>query len=535
MSAVSSSDQQVGGSGTETLQTLTTPGVTPGGSNRATYVSAIGAINGTTPNYWDEARYTNSGGALINLYAGADHELSYFSFTEAYTKIRGGVAPAAGSSLPIYVHWPAGTVSAAVTVVYLEDVDQTTPYGTEVTAGTGLNLPTGAGPHTVTLPFTGLTPGQRVVATLTFFMFGTNLVSTVAATSEATIILEDAEAPEFEGRRVRAVTVTGEADGSGNITLSLDCSAPVNDDFIWYDFSGNPVNDAAGGPTEYDVDAAQAVDVGDSSANQGVLVRSATQAVDVNDTATASVTALRSASQAVDVGDSATARGTFVRTASQAVDVNDTAAALRVHAAPASQAVDVGDSSTIQNTVAAAAAQAVDVGDTATSAAGSDLLGAASVDLNDTATNTAVQGVTGGTQAIDVSDSATSQAVMASAAADAADLGDSATSALVGGNVYDVEAVESIDLNDSATRAGGGDSGDIAELEDKIDALTVLVTQLAQDVATARTFYTGGYDYSDDAERRDLLRHYDKKIDIQEQNAMLMKMFKAIVTQESTP
>lgn len=257
----------------------------------------------------------------------------------------------------------------------------------------------------------------------------------------------------------------------------------------------------------------------------------ATDAITLAGTASATGTFSAAATDAANVDDAAQAQAVLAESVSQSIDVNDAAAAASSVSDAAEQAVDLGDAATDQATSLRPAEQAVDLGDSATALAAGDMVGEATVDLNDSASSTGTHGAAAAA-AVDLSDQADSQAVMASAAADAVDMGDSATSALVGGNVYDVDAADGITLGDSANRTASS-SGDIDALTEQIEILTETVNRMAQDVATAKAFYVGGPDHND-YERRELLRNYDRGVNIAEQNAMLLKMFKAIVTQEST-
>lgn len=333
--------------------------------------------------------------------------------------------------------------------------------------------------------------------------------------------------------------VRKQATSNGSLTLEVranSTSAPGTDAISWAGAAERLI-DAEGGPTEYEASASQAVDVSETAAALLTALAAATQAVDVSDAATAQQTTSSSASQAVDVSDAASSQGTMAAAAAQAVDVNDTAAASQVTAGAAAQAVDVGDSASAQATLVAEATQSVDVGDSATALAAGDLLGTDSVDVADSASAAGTFSAVA-TDSTDVGDAASDQAVLPAAAEQAVDVDDSATAA--GGNVYDLSADESVDLGDSASASGAG-GGSNEEVLERLEELEQQLAAYAEEAAKARTFYVGGPDGYDDYPLRKLLEEMRAelrqrpKTDIAEQNAMLMQMFKAIVTQGNKP
>jgi hypothetical protein len=195
--------------------TLTTPGVTPGGSNRAVLVFTIGESS----SYATAVNYTNSGGAAINDFTGIDVRLNFASFRFAYGKAFGEIASPT-SSTTIYTGF-GSTFNGAVSIpVFLQDADQTDPFGTDLaSAETALS----SGTTTISQAFTGLTSGQLVVGALYIYDFaGTACTYSLNSGTTLAYTGSDQVSADVENSIVHIVAVKGTADGSGNCTLSAD-------------------------------------------------------------------------------------------------------------------------------------------------------------------------------------------------------------------------------------------------------------------------------------------------------------------------
>lgn len=321
----------------------------------------------------------------------------------------------------------------------------------------------------------------------------------------------------------------------------------------------------------YSVSATEAASADATGTAQLTIASSATQAATAGAAGTAQLTGALSATQAASAGGTATAQRTQAASSADAATAGATATTQRTQAASATQGAAADASSTAQLTLVASATQAASAG--ATGATQLTLVAAAVAGVTAGGTATADSaGDKSATDDVSPDGTGTTQGVLVAAAADAASAGATAAallteavsatdSASAGGtaqtttNVYDLSASDSADAGDSASAPGifsvaASDSvtagataasavpgGDTGALEDKIDALTVLVERLATDVAQARTFYVGGPDHND-FEQRMLLnnqnREEPKSVRIARQNELLMQMFKALVTQEST-
>lgn len=214
---------------------LTTSSVTPSGTNTAVLVFTLGESTG----YATSAQFNTSGGASINDFTSADIHLNVATnFRQAYGKVFGEVASPT-SSTAIYVLFPAAGNSIVAETVFLDTVDQATPFGTEqVSAETAL-----VATQTVSRTFSGLTSGQLVVGALFIEDFA-GAASTATVNSGTTLIdMVTSPGPENDFLTIYAVSTT--ADGSGNATLSMDATTTAS--FSCARMWGVPVNGAAGG------------------------------------------------------------------------------------------------------------------------------------------------------------------------------------------------------------------------------------------------------------------------------------------------
>lgn len=222
---------------------LTTSSVTPTGSNTAVLVFTLGESTG----YASGSNFNSSGGTAINDFTSADVHLNVATnFRQAYGKVFGEVASPT-SSTAIYALFPAAGNSIVVESVFLDTVDQATPFGTEqVSAETALS-----GTQTVSRTFSGLTSGQLVVGALFIEDFAGS--ASTATANSGTTSLDMVTSPGPENDVLTIYVVSTVADGSGNATLSMDATSTAA--FSCARMWGVPVVGATGGGPTYTLDA----------------------------------------------------------------------------------------------------------------------------------------------------------------------------------------------------------------------------------------------------------------------------------------
>lgn len=481
-------------------------------------------------------KYGGSGGTDIT--PGGAAEVFFFGNSELDA---GSAAPGPSSSTTIYGASSAGIQGMAAGTAY-EGVSGADDYTTDsaLVGDTNSTIVSVVVPNCIT----GQTVTGKFVA-----VSGNVTIDAFTDDVDTTEILAQDLDTGVTFAAVCSVQKIATSDGPCTIQVRAHSSSAPGTDAIGWAGAAERLIDAEGGPGEYDAAAAQSVDVGDTATAQRTHAAAAAQSVDVGDTAATQLTAGAAATQSVDVGDTASAQRTHAAAAAQSVDVNDTATAQKTVADAAAQSVDVGDTSSAALTLVTAASQAVDVGDTATALSANDSIGAQSVDVGDSATTQATTSAAA-SQSVDVGDTATTQATVAAAAAQSVDVGD--TAAVVGGNVYDLSATDGVDLGDSAASTGvfsatatqAVDVGDVSisaipstdddltELTEKVDALTLMVQQLGENLAQARTFYVGGPDHNDIEQRMLINREEPKSARIARQNEFILQAVKAVITQE---
>ncbi len=239
MAAVNTVDFGSGASNTLT----TSPGVTPGGSNRAVWVGTL--TQGDTPNYTTGVTWNSGGSTAIDAYIGADTPFSLFGFAFAYSKTFGRVgSPAALTTLT--ASWATDDLVFALGAFYLEDVDQTTAFGAEQ-VGTEQFL--GDDPAVVADELTGLTPGALVISFLYLFSLGASPGATFTAAGDVDTIHGSSAYLEIDGRCVTVVAFSGNADGSGNYEAAVSVDWSNSGELIEAVIVSRPVNHGGGGPT----------------------------------------------------------------------------------------------------------------------------------------------------------------------------------------------------------------------------------------------------------------------------------------------
>jgi len=217
--------------------TITTPGVTPGGVDRAIYTFNISADSV----YSTEAKYTDNSGAAITDETGSSIQMDIFAFLFAYTKSY-GEAGSPNTATTIYTEFSAAILCAAI-VFYLEDVDQTTPFDAEEI---GTEVAISSDPQTVTDTFTGLTPGQLVIGCLYIYTIGDNGPVSITAGGDVEVNHGE-EAITVEAYHLNIVGFSGHADGSGDFAPSFSVNMPNAGELATALIVCRPIVDAAGG------------------------------------------------------------------------------------------------------------------------------------------------------------------------------------------------------------------------------------------------------------------------------------------------
>lgn len=216
---------------------ITTPGVTPGGDNRAVIVFTVAQDAGVVT----EVKYTNDSGAAISDYTTGTYLLDVLGFVNANTKAF-GEAGSPDTSTTIYTETASTSQVIASFPIFLEDVDQTTPFGTEFISA---DIDCTTSPVSPTVVISGLDPDTLIVGALVLFLFVDTITSVTATDSDTNVLATETSVQE-ENRVVSITGVWGVTDGSGDLTLSCDVvwSAGVA---MQARFFGIPVNEAAGG------------------------------------------------------------------------------------------------------------------------------------------------------------------------------------------------------------------------------------------------------------------------------------------------
>jgi hypothetical protein len=212
---------------------VTTGAVTPGGSDRLAFATIV--------SYGDDVaavKYGGSGGTdLDNVLASAD--ITFFAVKHSAWAKAGSPA----GSTTGFADWAPNTETSALALfMFLTGADQTTPLDTSVTAAADPGSE-GDGDAVAEIVLTGLNPGQLVIASLAISPIG-GLDSIVANNGDTHI---DDSAGVNGGVPIGGANLWGNADGSGNLTLSVtivETSPPV---LIGWRLKAYPVNNAAGG------------------------------------------------------------------------------------------------------------------------------------------------------------------------------------------------------------------------------------------------------------------------------------------------
>jgi hypothetical protein len=209
--------------GAANASTITSAGANPNGSNRFMLACAVGLSAA------DDLKSGGSGGTSLTKLSS---DVGLFFGTWG-ANVWSMVASPSGSTTG-YVDFGSGNASA-FSIVYLENVNQSTPTTTAQTAGPTQD----AAPS---LAFTGLAAGQDVRCAI---MFGSLPAAVTGFTPNGSSTVDRADFGLVNGIGERAsatVWLSGVADGSGAVTLGGSFT-PTPDVSEWYAY-GFGVNSA---------------------------------------------------------------------------------------------------------------------------------------------------------------------------------------------------------------------------------------------------------------------------------------------------
>lgn len=185
--------------GTSGAATITSAGASPNGSNRLMLVCATGRSAA------DDVKTGGSGGTSLTKIS-SDIDL----FAGAFFGNVWRIFPGPTGSTTGWVDFGSGT-SSAFSILYLENVNQTTPLTTAQTAG-----PTNS--STPSLALTGLSAGQDVRVALTVGHLP-NALTGFTPNGSTTVDRSDLEPAADGERQSSTLWLSGVADGSGNVTI----------------------------------------------------------------------------------------------------------------------------------------------------------------------------------------------------------------------------------------------------------------------------------------------------------------------------
>lgn len=200
--------------GVSAVSTITSAGVSPGGSNRLMLACATGRSAA------DDLKSGGSGGTSLTKLSS---DVNIFSSTWFGNVWR--LLPGPSGSTTGWVDFGSGE-SSAFSIIYLTGAHQTTPTTTAQTAG-----PTTSGTPSIAL--TGLSAGQDVRVAL---MVGVlpNAITGITPNGSTTVDRTDAGPIDVvQERQSMTFWLSGVADGSGNVTIGGTLT-PTPDVSEWY-------------------------------------------------------------------------------------------------------------------------------------------------------------------------------------------------------------------------------------------------------------------------------------------------------------
>lgn len=205
--------------GTSALATITTAGASPNGSSRVMYACAAGKLAAS------DVKSGGSGGTSLTKLS-TDVNLLFDVIKANVWRI----FPGPTGSTTAWVDFGTSDTSA-LSVIYLEGANQTTPNTTAQTSG-----PTAT--STPSLALTGLSASQYALVSLTVGHLATALTT---LTPNGSTTVERVDAGPLTGER-QSVTfwLSGVADGSGAVTIGGTLTpSPDTPDWYMYGFGIN--------------------------------------------------------------------------------------------------------------------------------------------------------------------------------------------------------------------------------------------------------------------------------------------------------
>lgn len=254
----SATTSHVGAGGSTT--SLTTSAVTPSGDNRATLVFTNFAEENN--NHVGSVRYNNSSGTVLNTLS-EDYQCDLFGFAFSQFDVR-GAAGTPNTSTAMYAGFPGNPFSNAIIALHLEDVDQTTPFGTTSTA-TGYVV--SHTPVHITHTRSDLDPYQKLVLTIGVLLVGVDNVFSFTAGPNSKLLRQQDGVLGSEPRWVTLAAFEGYADENGYLSMGIDTywDYATDDQYSPYRVIAVPVNTATGGGGSPITGDANITETGDSS------------------------------------------------------------------------------------------------------------------------------------------------------------------------------------------------------------------------------------------------------------------------------
>ena len=195
----------------------TTGSVTPGGSNRALFMG-VSALDFGSLSTIDDAKYGGSGGTSLTKF-GSDLTYNFGSGGMAAW----GIAGSPNSATTIFGDWSLTPARGYIAGVFLENVNQTTPFsGTVTNTGADGDTPTTL---LTSVTVTGMTAGQKAIAAVACSV-GSGAITPFTAGADTTIVVQTTDL--VGGVAILYGTATGTS-----LTLSANCNQSSGNYITW--------------------------------------------------------------------------------------------------------------------------------------------------------------------------------------------------------------------------------------------------------------------------------------------------------------
>lgn len=195
----------------------TTGSASPGGSNRALFMG-VAAADGGTLSTIDDAKYGGSGGTSLTKF-GTDQTFSFGAAALAAW----GIAGSPSGSTTLFGDWSLTPLRGYVAGVFLENVNQTTPFeGTTTNSGADGDTPTTI---TASVTITGMTAGQKAIASVACGV-GSGAITAFTPGAGTTIVTQATDL--IAGLAILYGTASGTS-----LTLSADCNQSSGNFMTW--------------------------------------------------------------------------------------------------------------------------------------------------------------------------------------------------------------------------------------------------------------------------------------------------------------